>query len=196
MKQIQSYICITSYFCITLIFILTASSLPASAQTAGSSPSSPVPVGSTLDTIIECGEGYTSHESYDARITLVKVIRGEEAWKRIQAADANNPPAGDGYEYVLVWVKFEYQARTLPGTCIHTLRPEYFTAYSASGEGYGKAEVLPPKPQLYKQLKSGESFEGWLVFKVARQDKAPLVYYSIDEGGGTQHGGGRWFVLR
>jgi len=155
-----------------------------------------VPVGTTLNAIIECGEGYTNHELYDARITLIEKIRGEEAWKRIRETDPRNKPAEDAFEYVLVRARFEYQARGLPGTCIHTLSPEYFTAYSATGEGYGNAEVLPPKPQLHKKMKSGETFEGWLVFKIAQKDKAPLVYYSIDEGGGTQHGGGKWFVLK
>lgn len=189
MKQIYIYAFI-------VIAVMAAFLAEASAQTPGSAPSSPVPVGQTLDTIIECGEGYLSHELYDARITLVETIRGEEAWKRIQAADRFNPPAADGFEYALICVRFEYQARGLPGTCIHPLSPEHFTAYSANGEGYDNAAVVSPKPGLRKQMKSGETFEGYIVFTVAQQDKAPLVYYSIDEGGGTQHGGGKWFVLR
>ena len=155
-----------------------------------------MPVGSTMDVIIECGEGYLSHELYDARITLVETIRGEEAWKRLQEANASNPPADDDLEYILVRVRFEYKARGLPGTCIHPLSPEYFTAYSANGERYKEADATAPEPELRSQLKSGETFEGWLVFAVAKEDKAPLVYYSIDEGGGTQHGGGKWFVLK
>ena len=190
MKRIQSYICIT------FIFILTASSPLVLAQTPGSSPSSPVPVGLTLDAIIECGEGYTSHELYDAGITILEIIRGEEAWKRLLETDGSNSPADDGLEYILARVRFEYRARGLPGTCIHPLRPEHFTAYSSAGEGYGKVDAVTPKPELRKRLESGETFEGWLVFEVAEQDKAPLVYYSIDEGGGTQHGGGKWFVLK
>ena len=187
---------IQTYALITLLSISTFVLPVVSAQTQGSSPSSPVPIGLTLDTIIECGEGYRSHELYDARITLDKILRGEKAWERIKAADGSNPPAVDGFEYVLVRVRFEYNARGLPGTCIHPLSPEYFTAYSANGEAYAKAPVIPPQPELRKQLKAGDTFEGWLAFLVKRQDEAPLVYYSIDEGGGTQHGGGKWFVLR
>lgn len=190
LKKIQIYVFIT------LLPILALLLPSAPAQTPGSSPSSPMPVGSTLDAIIECGEGYTSHELYDAGITILEIIRGEEAWKRLQETDESNSPADDGLEYILARVRFEYRARGLPGTCIHPLSPEHFTAYSSAGEGYGKVDVVTPKPELRKRLESGKTFEGWLVFKVAEQDKAPLVYYSIDEGGGTQHGGGKWFVLK
>jgi hypothetical protein len=181
---------------ITLLFISTSFLPVVSAQTRGSSPSSPVPIGQSLDTIIECGEGYRSHELYDARITLVEILRGEKAWERIEAADRSNPPAVDGFEYVLVRIRYAYNARGLPGTCIHSLSPEYFTAYSANGEAYTRAPVIPPQPELRKQMKAGDIFEGWLAFMVKQQDEAPLLYYSIDEGGGTQHGGGKWFVLR
>jgi len=187
---------IQAYALITIAIIMTVLLPSASAQSPGSSPSSPVPVGVTLDAIIECGEGYTSHELYDARITMTETVRGEQAWKRLQETVQTNPPAEDGFEYVLARVRYEYMARGLPGTCIHSLSPEHFTAYSAAGEGYPRSAATPPPPELRKKLKSGESFEGWLVFSVAQKDNAPLVYYSIDEGGGTQHGGGKWFVLK
>lgn len=166
------------------------------AQTAGSSPSNPVLPGKTVAGIVECGEGYNSHELYDMKITLLEVIRGEEAWKRIQDADHSNQPAADNSDYVLVRVNFEYQARSTPGLCIHTLAPDHFTAYSASGEGYKAASVVPPKPELRKDLKSGESFEGWLVFEVAKKDKAPLMLYAANTGGAVPHGGGKWFLLK
>jgi hypothetical protein len=182
---------------LTLCLFLLVPVLPAaSAQTDGSSPFSPVPKGLALGTIIECGEGYLSHELYDARITLEEVLRGEEAWSRIRAADPANRPAAPGSEYVLARVRFEYSARGLPGNCVLPLAPENFTAYSAGGETYDPVKLAPPDPALRKNLKSGEAFEGWLVFMVSASDRAPLLYYSADEGGGTNHGGGKWFALR
>ena len=146
--------------------------------------------------IIECGEGYTSHELYDVKITLVEVIRGEEAWKRIRAAAGSNKPAESGTEYLLTRVKFEYFARGTPGLCVHPLSPDEFTAYSANGEDYKTASVIPPKPELRKGLKSGESLEGWMVFAVPKEDKSPLMCYSAGSGGAVEHGGGKWFLLR
>ena len=175
--------------------------IPAAFQMAfaqiGSAPSSPAATGITLSGIIECGEGYTSHELYDMKITLLEVIRGEEAWKRIRESDSSGKAADPGMEYLLARIRYEYNARGAPGTCIHQLVPDEFTAYSAKGEDYSAAKVAPPKPELRKELKSGESFEGWVVFAVPKDDEAPLMSYSAaDSGGAVEHGGGKWFSLR
>jgi len=182
-----------SFVC--LIFILA---MPAAApgQSQGSSPSSAAPAGAVLTDIVECGEGYTSHELYDMKIALLEVIRGEEAWKKIREASAANKPAESGSEYIVARIRFEYQARELPGLCAHPLLPEQFTAYSAIGEDYRPVSIVPPKPELRKELKSGESFEGWIAFMVAQQDKNPLLSYSAGTGGAVQHGGNKWFLLR
>jgi hypothetical protein len=45
------------------------------------------------------------------KITLVEVIRGEVAWKRIREARQSNKAAVPGFVYVLARVKFEYYAR-------------------------------------------------------------------------------------
>ena len=177
--------------------IILAAALPlASAQTQGSSPGSPAPAGITVSGIIECGEGYTSTNSIDMKITLLDVIRGEDAWKRIRQASASNKPVESGTEYLLARIKFEYNARGTPGTCIHQLSPKEFAAYSAKGEDYAAVSIVPPRPELRKDLKSGEEAEGWLVFAVPKDDKAPLMLYSADDSGGAvEHGGGKWFLL-
>jgi hypothetical protein len=179
--------------CLALIAIAPA---PASAQALGSSPSQAAPSGVVLTGIVECGEGYTSHELYDMKLTLLEVLRGEEAWTLIKKADSTNKPAESGTEYILARIKFEYFARGTPGLCIHQVVPEQFTAYSANGEDYKSAPVALPKPEMRKRFKSGESFEGWLAFMVARTDKSPLMSYSASTGGAVQHGGEKWFLLR
>jgi hypothetical protein len=179
---------------ICLVFLLAVPA-PAPGQT-GSAPSLAAPAGTALTDIVECGEGYTSHDLYDMKIALLEVIRGEEAWKRIQNASPANKPAEPGSEYVLARIRFEYQARELPGLCLHALLPEQFTAYSAGGDEYRSVWVVPPKPELRKDLKSGESFEGWIVLMVSQQDRAPLLSYAAATGGAVQHGGNKWFQLR
>ena len=183
-------------FCSAFVIFTCCFCPISSAQEVGSSPSVPAPAGTAIAGIIECGEGYTSHELYDAKITLLEVIRGDEAWKLLRQAGSANKPAEPGTEYVLVRIKFEYFARGVPGLCIHQVLPEQFTAYSANGEDYKAVSALPPKPELRKELKSGESVEGWLVFAVSKNDQAPLVSYSADAGGAVQHGGSKWFLLR
>jgi hypothetical protein len=168
----------------------------AAAQALGSSPASPAPAGKTLAGIVECGQGYTSHELYDMKITLIEVLRGEEAWKRIAQASSSNKPAPAGSDYVLAKVRFEYKARGTPGLCVHQLVPDQFTACSQEGVDYQAASVAGLQPEMRKDMKSGEAFEGWLAFVVPRQDKAPLMSYSADKGGAIVHGGSKWFVLQ
>jgi hypothetical protein len=182
---------------LSIILVVALSSLSiTSAQVPGAAPSSAAPRGSTVAGIIECGEGYTSHELYDIKMTLIEAIRGEEAWKRIKEAAASNKPAPAGFEYILARVKFAYFARGNPGLCVHKLLPGQFTANSPHGEDYKPASVVPPKPEMRKDLKSGDSIEGWLVFAVPKEDRAPLMSFSTDAGGAVQHGESKWFSLR
>jgi hypothetical protein len=190
LKQSQLYCLLAAL----IIAAVSLSSLPA--QTPGSSPAAPASTGVTLSGIVECGKGYTSHELYDMKITLVEVIRGEDAWKRIKEASPSNKAAEPGFEYVLARVKFEYYARGTPGLCIHHLSPQQFSAVSLDGQDYQIAQVVLPKPELRKDMKSGETVEGWVAFSVSQQDKAPLMTYSADQGGAIVHGGAKWFVLR
>ena len=178
------------------IIILALALSAAFAQTPGSTPSAPAITGTAITGILECGEGYTSHELYDMSIILLEVLRGEEAWKRLQAVDASNKPADSGLEYLLARVRFEYRARQIPGLCVHPLLPNQFTAYNAKGEDYPAVSVTPPKPEMRKELKSGDSIEGWLVFAVSKADPAPLMSFSAGDGGAVQHAEPKWFLLR
>jgi hypothetical protein len=130
------------------------------------------------------------------KITLAEVVRGEEAWKRLKEASENNKPADSGFDFLLARIKFEYYARGNPGLCIHQLSPDQFTAYSAAGEDYKNPIVVTPKPELRKSLKSGDAFEGWIAFQIPKQDKAPIMSYSVDSGGAVDHGGSKWFLLK
>jgi hypothetical protein len=181
---------------IALIVFIFAASAAAFAQAPGSGPGNPAAKGTMLTGIIECGEGYTSHELYDIKITLMEVVRGDDAWKRIQEASAANKPAQPGAEYVLARVKFGYNARGNPGVCVHPLKPDQFTAYSSSGEDYANPAVIVPKPELRKNLKSGDVVEGWVVFQIPQKDQAPLMSYAADSGGAVDHGGSKWFLLK
>jgi hypothetical protein len=182
------------YFLWLAIFIIAGTT--AFAQTPGSGPNNPALKGTTLTGIVECGEGYTSHELYDMKITLLEVVRGEEAWKRIKEANDANKPAEPGFEYGLARIKFGYYARGNPGLCIHPLRPSQFTAYASSGDDYRSPTVVGPKPELRKDLKSGDVFEGWVVFQIPIKDKSPLMAFAADSGGAVDHGGSKWFLLK
>ena len=78
-----------------------AASMPvarAQSQGAGFSPLKPAQVGTRLGTVIECGFGYSPHEKYDVKVTLLEVLRGDKASERIKAASASIQPPKAGFE--------------------------------------------------------------------------------------------------
>jgi hypothetical protein len=162
---------------------------------AGTTPSDAAVVGQAAPGIIECGTGYTSHELYDTKITVLEMSRGENAWSSLSKLDRGNRPPPAGYDYILARIKFEYNARGRPGDCVHTVNRKNFTALSSDGLTYPNPELSVPEPALSGPLKSGESITGWIAFQVAHEDTTPLMTFSIDEDGAVQHGGKLWFKL-
>jgi len=182
----------TIFVAVVLVGLVT----PCSAQRIGSSPASPAPAGTTVETIIECGEGYESHELYDVKIALLETVRGDRAWEMIRAAAPENKMAGGDFEYILARIRFEYAARGRPGQCGHEVKEEEFTAFSPDGREYDSPSVAPPKPALRGTVHSGESLEGWVVFSVPKAESPALISFGTRQGGGVVHGGDTWFQLR
>ena len=155
----------------------------------GRSPSSPVPVGIPVVTTVECGTGYSSLELYDARLTLLEIVRGEKAWNLIKEASVFNKPPKVGFEYIVARIRFEFFKRGFPGDKNYELREDQFTAVSISGREYEAPSVLPLKPRLSGTLSSGKSLEGWVTLLVPKEDNKPLMNFD------REHDGGIWFQL-
>lgn len=149
------------------------------------------PVGQSLHTILELGEQYESgDELYDAKITVVKVLRGAAAAALVRSASASNPPAQKGYEYLAARVRFEFSARVVPEHFDYALDPSQFSSISPDGSANPAAKlVAQPMPGLRATLRSGDSAEGWVVLLVARGDRTPLMLF-IPNTGTTSHTGG------
>jgi hypothetical protein len=166
----------------------------AEAQRLGSSPFNPAPLGSPVQTIIGCGAGYTSHELYDAKITVLEIVRGAKASALMEKTKTVAPPKS-GFEYALARIRFEYSARGKPGTCPYELKEEEFAAATLDGTIFQAASVTPPDPRLSGTLRSGSSLEGWVVFLVTQGDGKTLLTFAAKSGGAVDHGGNVWFQL-
>jgi hypothetical protein len=160
----------------------------------GYSLASAAALGQTAKGIIECGKGYTSHELYDVKITVLEVLRGDRATARLAAGVA--APAAN-QEYLIARIRFQYFARGTPGDCCHELSWDQFIAYSKDGGEYEPAITLPPAPALEGKVCAGGSAEGWAIFQVAKNDKKPLAMFNAGVGGieAIEHGGNLWFQL-
>jgi hypothetical protein len=178
-KILPSLIVMCLVLAVTGYAYAQTSAAGSTAPETGASPFNPAPIGVTVADIISCGSGYDSHQTYDIKITLLQIIRGDEAWKRIKAAGPSNEPPKAGLEYMLARVWFGFLARGKPGDCVYELNEEEFAAISSEGKEYKSASVVPPDPKLLgRKLSSGDSVEGWAVFLAGKDDNKPLLTFS------------------
>ncbi len=142
----------------------------------------PYPIQTPATRTITFGDAYaTAIEAYDARITVIEVVRGARAWALLKKQDASNRKPDSGYEYVLARVRFEFIAKGKTGDKVYDLREDQFTAFSSDGSTqYPAPKAVPPKPRLAGTLHSGDSAEGWIALIVARKDRKPFTAFRAD----------------
>ncbi len=181
--------------CAALLLCWISWPAAASAQTNFSTQAQPL--GSPLTTLIGFGDQYMGGDKlYDARITVLEIVRGEPAWSAIHAASPANQPPKPGCEYLLARVRFEFSARTVPEDDAYTVDPSQFSAMSSLGQPYPPAALAKlPKPPLRATLRPGGSAEGWVVFLAPRGDHTPLMLFTQDVGSDFHQGGGALFRL-
>jgi hypothetical protein len=171
-----------------LILTVVASIYTAAAQ--GSSPANATPIGLSIKTQVECGDRAGSMEPYDAKIAVLEVVRGKDAWERIKAANASSQPPKAGFDYVLARIAFEMKAMLAPGNKTFELaRKMQFVALTADGNELDPPSVTTPMPELHRTVRSGEPAEGWIVLQVEQANSKPVMFFDPAAGGAM--GGGR-----
>lgn len=155
------------------------------------------PIGTTVATLIEFGNEYSSQvELYDAKITVMEVVRGDKAWDMIRGANSGNEPPKIGFDYVLARIRFDYSARSAPGNTPYALDGSQFTAMAADGRDYPIARLVEvPKPVLRATMHSGDSAQGWAAFLVAQSDRKPLMVFREQVDTMLRRGVGSFFRL-
>jgi len=128
--------------------------------------------------------------SYSALITVKELIRGPQAWSMIIDANMFNDPPREGYEYILVKIKFELLSAPTAET-YYRIDGRQFDAVSNEGLVYDTPSVVEPEPQLDIKLYPGAFYEGWATFEVYETDSSPVLNFGMDYYGS----GGVWFKL-
>jgi hypothetical protein len=170
--------------------ILAAFAHVDNAAAQGQSPSNAAPVGLSIKTQVECGERAGSMEPYDAKIAVLQVLRGKEAFERIKAANPSIQPPKAGFDYALARVAFQMNAIMAPGNKTFELaRKMQFVSLTADGNEQEAPSVTPPSPELHRTVRSGESAEGWIVLLVEQSNKKPVMFFDPAAGGAM--GGGK-----
>ncbi len=137
------------------------------------------PIGVTRATKIVLGEGYvTELESMQAKLTVLEVLRGEEAWRLVRKASSANKSPETGFEYVIARILFEFGAdEDEISQKSYGIRTEQFTSVSETGRQYDRPSIVQPQPELSGRIYPGDSIEGWIAFLVSVDDKKPLMCF-------------------
>ena len=162
----------------------------------GQSHEEAIPIGKSVTTQINCSKRAGGIEVYDATITLLKVVRGQEAWNLIKKADTANKTPDPGKEYVLASIGFKMIARGAPGDQDFDLdRPLQFVAFSGDFEEYDSPSLVLPEPALRRTVTANEYAEGWVALEVNKKDKKPLMMFDPSSGGAWSRGKISFFRL-
>ena len=159
---------------------------PPSEGEPGSSRFFPVDIGIT----ISCVYVNWRDETYYANITLLEIIRGSSAWSMIKDANMFNDPPPEGFEYILVKIKFKY-AQGPDINAAWDIRISDFDAVSEDGYVYDSTYIVEPEPEFSAELYPGASHEGWAAYHVKKTDDKPVLGWKR----GSYGKGGFWFKL-
>ncbi len=164
---------------------VTSTPAPTQNPSTGFSRSNPAPIGTTMDISFQY-----LYKTYYARITVLQVVRGSQAWSMLQEANMFNSPAKTGFEYVVAKIRFEYYQGPTSDTQF-SLTAVDFAAISKTGVTYDASYAVDPEPSLTTSLYPGASHEGWGTYQVAIDDSNPLLAFAREYDGT----GGVWFSL-
>lgn len=146
----------------------------------------PASIGTTLTTVVD---EFTT--KYTFKVTLLDIIRGQEAWDMIQKANMFNQQPKQGKEYLLA--KFRFELTKIEGEeRAFMLNQGLFTVYSATNKAYDLSLAVAPEPKLENDsMFAGSVCEGWTVYEVNINDKTPIWSFN-SQGYGNK---GIWFKL-
>lgn len=107
-------------------------------------------------------------------LSVVETLRGEEAWRRMYAANQYNAVAPEGYSYLLV--RLDLAAGPEP-------MPELYPRLVGTGRMLYAPEGVPPEPRLPEGLAPGENVEAWVPYLIPTGEQSlVLVVDSVAAG--------------
>jgi hypothetical protein len=118
----------------------------------GTDRASPAPFGETVTT-------------EDWQVTVLEVVRGDEAWQMAQEANQFNDPPDEGMEYVAARVNVRYISTTDKA---ETIDGSSFKTTGSANTLYDLPLVVDPEPALDVALFPGGEYEGWVVLQAAQ----------------------------
>lgn len=128
----------------------------------------PTDLGRTRENPVPIGETAITN---DWAVSVLEVIRGEQAWTAVQAANQFNEPPAEGMEYVAVKLSVR---RIGTADVAHQIDGSSFAITGGENILYSHPAIVDPEPALDIRLFPGGQHEGWSIM-TARIDEADLM---------------------
>jgi len=110
----------------------------------------------------------------DWSVTVIEVVRGEDARRLVVSANEKNAPPSEGREYVAIKLRAQYHAQSeRPGL----LTASAFRIIGGNGELYDAPIALDVSPQLSRTLFPGGEHTGWAVFQIDPADTGAVLRF-------------------
>ena len=107
-------------------------------------------------------------------VTVLEVVRGEQAWQMVQAASEYNQAPGEGLEYLLVRLHLRY---THPEELVGMEMGSQFSTTGAAGQIYPWPAQIDPDPALETSLYPGGEHTGWVTLQAERGETGLVLIY-------------------
>lgn len=107
-------------------------------------------------------------------MTVLEVLRGDEAAAKVQEGNKFNDPAPDGQAYIAVRVKVRAGVDKTPDS-ITLIDSNWFKVSGEKNVVYDRPSVVAPAPALDASLYAGGEAEGWVVVSAPPDEKGLVL---------------------
>jgi hypothetical protein len=131
----------------------------------------PTDFGTDRDDPAPLGETVTTE---DWQVTLLEVVRGEEAWQMVQDTNEFNDPPEAGMEYIAVRVEARNISTTDSPT---TVDGTWFKTTGTANVLYDWPSVVDPSPAFDCDLFPGGVCQGWMTLQAAQGETGLVAVF-------------------
>jgi hypothetical protein len=116
----------------------------------------------------------TKLTSEDWEISVLDVVRGDEAWSMVKKDNSYSTPPAEGMEYIAVKIHL----RSIGNVEIaYIISRDDFHSTGSAGVLYAPPNVYAPDPSLDAALFPGGENEGWEVVQVAKGETGVMLVF-------------------
>lgn len=110
----------------------------------------------------------------DWELSVIEVVRGNDAWKMVQEANQFNDSPVEGMEYIAVKIHVHYIGTE---DKVENIDGSSFKTTGSANVLYDPPSVVDPDPTLDIYLYPGGEYEGWIVLQAAKDDTGIVLVF-------------------